>query len=62
MLGLLITVGGRRVLLFNLHPVMPTLILNLIVYIVVSKLTRRPSEAIQERFYDEVDQVLRAGS
>lgn len=61
-LGLLITVGGKRVLLFNLHPVMPTLILNLIVYIVVSKLTRRPSEAIQERFFDEVDQFLRSGS
>ena len=61
-LGLLITVGGRRVLLFNLHPVMPTLIVNLIVYIVVSKLTRRPSEAIQERFFDEPDQFLRSGS
>ena len=59
-LGLLVTVEGRRVLLLGLHPVMPTLLVNLIVYIVVSKLTRPPSEAIQERFYDEVDQFLRS--
>jgi SSS family solute:Na+ symporter len=61
-LGLLVTVDGQRPLLFNLHPVVPTLLVNTIVYIVVSKLTPAPSEAIQEQFYDEVDQFLRSES
>jgi SSS family solute:Na+ symporter len=59
-LGLVFTVEGKRVLLLNLHPVMPTLLLNTIIYIVVSKLTPPPSEAIQEQFFEEVDAFLRA--
>ncbi|MFQ3620237.1 MAG: sodium:solute symporter family protein [Spirochaetales bacterium] len=59
-LGLLLTVEGRRPLLLNLHPVMPTLLLNTLVYIVVSKLTSPPPESIQEQFFDEVDAFLRA--
>ena len=59
-LGLVFTVGGKRVLLLNLHPVMPTLLLNTIIYIVVSKLTPPPSESIQEQFFEEVDAFLRA--
>jgi SSS family solute:Na+ symporter len=61
-LGLIVTVNGQRPLLFNLHPVVPTLFINTIVYIVVSLLTPAPSEAIQEQFYDEVDQFLRSES
>lgn len=61
-LGLLITVDGNRLLFFNLHPVMPTLLLNTIIYIVVSKLTPAPPEEIQFQFFDEVDQFLRAES
>ncbi len=61
-LGLLITPGGERPLLFNLHPVVPTLFVNTIVYIVVSKLTPAPSEEIQEQFFNEVDDFLRSES
>ncbi len=61
-LGLWITPGGERLLLFGLHPVMPTLALNTLVYIVVSKLTPPPSEAIQDQFFEEVDAFLQAES
>ncbi len=61
-LGLLITPGGSRVLLFDLHPVVPTLAVNVVVYIVVSFLTPRPSEEIQTQFFDEVDEFLRSES
>lgn len=58
-LGLLITgPGGSRPLLFNLHPVIPTLPINALVYIVVSKLTEKPSEEIVEVFFNEVDDYL----
>lgn len=60
--GLLVTVDGARPLLFDLHPVVPTLLINVIVYVVVSKLTQPPSEAIQEQFFDEVDDFLRSES
>ncbi|GAB6089741.1 sodium:solute symporter family protein [Spirochaeta dissipatitropha] len=62
-LGLLITgADGGRFLLFNLHPVIPTLILNLLVFIVVSLVTPPPREEIQEIFFDEVDEFLRSES
>ncbi|TVQ98404.1 MAG: sodium:solute symporter family protein, partial [Spirochaetaceae bacterium] len=58
-LGLLITgPGGSRPLLFNLHPVIPTLPINALVYIVVSHLTEKPSEEIIEVFFNEVDDYL----
>jgi len=62
MLGLLITEGGSRVLFFNLHPVMPTLLLNTLIYVGVSLCTPAPSEEIQSQFFDEVDHFLRAES
>ena len=59
--GLLITgPGGDRFLLFNLHPVVPTLPVNALVYIVVSKLTRKPGEHIEDIFFNEVDDFLRS--
>ena len=61
-LGLLITPGGSRVLLLDLHPIVPTLAVNLVVYIVVSLLTPAPSEEIQTQFFDEVDEFLRSES
>ncbi len=62
-LGLLITSpDGGRFLLFNLHPVIPTLLLNLVVFIIVSLITPRPREEIQEIFFDEVDDFLRSES
>ncbi|AFG37379.1 sodium:solute symporter family protein [Spirochaeta africana] len=61
-LGLLITSNGSRFLLLDLHPVVPTLLLNLVVFIVVSLVTERPREEIQEIFFDEVDDFLRSES
>ncbi len=61
-LGLLITPGGSRVLLLDLHPIVPTLLVNLIVYVVVSLLTPEPSEEIHTQFFDEVDEFLRSES
>lgn len=59
-LGLLVTRGdGSRPLFFGLHPVMPTLALNTVVYIVVSWVTPRPDDMIQDVFFDEVDDYLR---
>ncbi len=59
-LGLLITVDGTRVLLFDLHPVIPTFIVNVIVFVVVSLLTARPSEAVISQYFDEPDEYLKA--
>lgn len=59
--GLLFTVDGQRILLFDLHPVVPTLALNTLLYITVSLLTPAPSEAVREQFFDEVDDFLSAG-
>jgi len=44
------------------HPVIPSLLLNTIVYIVVSKLTPAPGEEIEAQFFDEVDAYLKAES
>ena len=58
-LSLFVVVNGERVLVIG-HPVIPSLALNTIVYLVVSKLTPRPSEAIENQFFDEVDAYLKA--
>jgi SSS family solute:Na+ symporter len=60
-LGLLVTnSAGERVLLFDLHPVIPTLPVNALVYIVVSYLTPAPDDSTQAVFFDEVDEFLRS--
>ena len=58
-LSLLIVVDGNRILVVG-NPVIVSLLVNTIVFIVVSKLTPRPSEAIEMQFYDEVDEYLKA--
>jgi solute:Na+ symporter, SSS family len=60
-LSLLIVVDGNRILVVG-HPVIPSLLLNTIVYIVVSKLTPKPSEEIESQFFHEVDAYLKAES
>ncbi len=61
LLGMLIKgADGSNILFFGLHPVVPTLPLNLILYIVVSHLTPRPSEQIEDVFFNEVDDYLRS--
>ena len=60
-LGLLVTnEAGARILLLDLHPVILTLPLNAIVYVVVSLLTERPSDEIEDVFFTEVDDFLRS--
>lgn len=59
-LGLLVTVDGSRVLLFDLHPVIPTIVLNFITFIVVSLVTPRSSDAIISQYFDEPDEYLKA--
>ena len=58
-LSLLIVVDGNRILVVG-HPVIPSLLVNTIVYIVVSKLTPKPSEEIESQFFHEVDAYLQA--
>lgn len=58
-LGLLITgPDGSRFLLFNLHPVIPTLPVNALVYVVVSLVTPRMDEQTEAIFFDEVEDYL----
>jgi len=61
--GLLYLIAGLlyKPLFFGMHPVMPTIIVNMVLYIVVSLLTTRPSEEIEAKFFDEVDEFLEAG-
>jgi SSS family solute:Na+ symporter len=40
--------------------IIPALLVNVLLYVVVSLATRRPSEEIKRRFYDEVDEYLSA--
>ncbi len=58
-LSLLIVIDGSRPLVIG-HPVLPSLMVNTIVYIVVSKLTPRPGEEIEAQFFDEVEAYLKA--
>ena len=60
-LSLLIVVNGERILVIG-HPVLLSLFLNTVVYIVVSKLTPKPSEEIENQFFDEVDAYLKSES
>ncbi|MFP4643287.1 MAG: sodium:solute symporter [Spirochaetales bacterium] len=59
-LGLIVTVDGARVLLFDLHPVIPTIVLNFIVFVVVSLLTPKPGDAVISQYFDEPDEYLKA--
>ncbi len=61
--GLIYLIAGLiyEPLFVGMHPVMPTIIVNMILYIVVSFLTPAPSEEIQSRFFEEVDEFLAAG-
>lgn len=59
---LVVNPAGERVLLFDLHPVIPTLPVNTLVYIIVSRLTKRPDEQIQAVFFDEVSDFLKSES
>lgn len=62
-LGLLIQdADGARILLFDLHPVIPTFPLNALVYVVVSKLTPRMDEQTEAIFFDEVEDFLKMES
>jgi len=58
-LSLLIVIDGVRPLVIG-HPVIPSLLANTLVYIIVSKLTRKPSEEIESQFFHEVDAYLQA--
>ncbi|MFP4508769.1 MAG: sodium:solute symporter family protein [Spirochaetota bacterium] len=58
-LGLLVTVDGSRVLLLDLHPVIPTILLNTIVFVVVSLLTPRSSDAVIAQYFEEPDEYLK---
>ena len=49
-------------LLFDLHPVLPSIALNIILYVVVSLLTEAPSEEVETKFFDEVDEYLSASA
>lgn len=61
--GLIYLIAGLiyKPLFFGLHPVMPTIIVNIVLYIIVSYLTPAPTEEIQSRFFDEVEEFLKAG-
>ncbi|MGQ9616980.1 MAG: sodium:solute symporter family protein [Spirochaetota bacterium] len=60
--GLIYLIAGLiyRPLFFGMHPVMPTIIVNMLLYIAVSFLTKPSSEAVQARFFEEVDEFLSA--
>ncbi|HEB31100.1 MAG TPA: sodium:solute symporter family protein [Spirochaetes bacterium] len=62
LVGVVYLIAGLiyRPLFAGFHPVMPTIIVNMVLYIVISFLTKRPSEEIQSRFFDEVDEFLEA--
>lgn len=59
-LGLWVRPGGESVLFFGLHPVLPTLALNTLLYVTVSLFTPRTSEPVLEQFFEEPDEFLRA--
>ncbi|POR05471.1 Na+/proline symporter [Alkalispirochaeta sphaeroplastigenens] len=62
-LGLIVRdAQGARVLLFDLHPVIPTLPLNALVYVVVSLLSPPIDEQTEAIFFDEVEEFLLAES
>ncbi|NVM57818.1 MAG: sodium:solute symporter family protein [Desulfobacterales bacterium] len=58
--GTLYLVGGfiYRPALFGLHPAIPTLLINVILFVVVSFCTSRPGDTVIRIFFDEVDDFL----
>lgn len=60
--GLIYLIAGLiyRPLFFGMHPVMPTIIVNMVLYIAVSFFTPPPSEEIRSKFFDEVEDFLAA--
>ena len=48
-------------ILLGWHPVVMPLLLNIILYVLISYLTPPPSEEIQYRFFEEVDDFLQSG-
>lgn len=60
-LSLLIVIDGRRVLVVG-HPVIPSLLVNTLVYLIVSKMTPKPDEETESQFFHEVDAYLQAES
>ena len=59
--SLLITVGGERILVVG-HPVIASLLVNTVAYVVVSFVTPKPDEEIETVFFEEVDAYLAAES
>lgn len=59
--SLLVVVGGERILVVG-HPVIASLLVNTLVYVIVSFATPRPDEEIETVFFDEVDAYLAAES
>jgi SSS family solute:Na+ symporter len=47
-----------RPALFGLHPAIPTLLINVILFVVISLLTSRPNEMVIRVFFDEVEDFL----
>jgi SSS family solute:Na+ symporter len=47
-----------RPALFGLHPAIPTLVINVTLFVVVSLFTSRPGEVIIRIFFDEVEDFL----
>ncbi len=60
-LSLIVTVGGERILVVG-HPVIASLLVNTLVYIIVSLATPKPDEEIETVFFDEVEAYLAAES
>jgi len=61
LISLLIVIDGARPLVIG-NPVIASLALNTLVYIVVSLFTPKPSEEIEDQFFSEVDAYLKAES
>jgi len=47
-----------RPALFGLHPAIPTLLINVVLFVVISLCTRRPNVAVIRVFFDEVEDFL----
>jgi len=47
-------------ILLGLHPIIPTILLNTLLYVIVSLCTPPPSDDIKRRFFDEVEEYLSA--
>ncbi|MFQ5867114.1 MAG: sodium:solute symporter [bacterium] len=60
--GTLYLVGGflYQPILLGLHPIIPTMLLNMLLYVIVSLCTPPPTDEIKRRFFDEVEDYLSA--